>query len=483
MVIVPLFSLTRKLGKRIISQMLLRSLFRLLVIIVFAAFSTACSTPSMTAPISLGRSSFHAKHFELPYVAVPDGNLWDDFQGSLGLAVDLDRPEIRSQIRWFQYHQEYLNRALARGTPYLYFMYQETQKLRLPAELTLVPLNESAYNPFLFSRAGATGLWQMMPGTGSGFGLKINWWYDGRRDVVASTQAALKYLTYLHYFFDDWLLAIAAYDAGEGTVQAAILRNQRAHLPTDFWSLRLPKETRAYVPKLLALAAIFKDPEGYGVKLLPVNNAPYFEQVAVESQIDLAQAAKLAGVTTAVIQTLNPGCRRYALDPDGPLNLLVPAATADTFKQRLAELPVNERVLAKHHRPTSRELANSNELTAGVRNASVGEERIPGPKQVIHTVRAGETLHSVAKKYGVKAHEVAYWNQISTNDSVTANDELVIWKKQKLHSKKHGKRHHKKLHSRQKHQSKLHSGKIAVKHKVVHKGKTTSHGKAQRSPR
>lgn len=401
-----------------------------------------------------------------PTKSLPNGNMWDEFGDHLSLKTNPNNGSVRANIRWFQRHQDYLNHSIARGAPYLYHIYQQTCKLGLPAELALIPLNESAYNPFLYSRTGATGLWQMMPGTASGFGLRINWWYDGRRDVVASTKAALKYLTYLHYFFDDWLLAIAAYNCGEGRVQAEILRNQRRGLPTDFWSLNLPKQTKDYVPKLLALAAVVKNPGNYNVSLVGVNNGNYFDQIDVGSQIDLNQAAKLADVTPKTLRMLNPGYRRWAIDPDGPYTLVLPQEKIELFQKNLTALPEDQRVtwqqhtvasgenlqsiatkyhidvtslrkineLSSNHAKPGQELLIPNghhddsEVTMGVHNASVAEEKIPGPKQVVHTVAEGETLRDVARKYGVKPQAVAYWNQLDSNSTVEADDELVIWK-------------------------------------------------------
>lgn len=461
--------------------MLMRNIVKILLYVVILVSLAACTTTSSNRSNNQIHSAYKhrtagATHLaasdeeddlpaDYPTKALSDGDLWNDFRDNLGLDADTHNRETQAQVRWFQNHQGYLNHTIENGAPYLYAIYQETRKLHLPAELALIPINESAYNPFLYSRTGATGLWQMMPGTASGFGLRINWWYDGRRDVVASTKAALKYITYLHYFFNDWLLAIAAYDAGEGRVQAAILYNQRHNLPTDFWSLPLPKETRAYVPRLLALAEIIKNSDHYGVDLLAVNNAPYFEDIDVGSQLDLTQAAKLAGISSTMLRKLNPGYRRWALDPDGPYHLLIPKNNVSVFKERLAALPDSDRVLWQKHIVAKGESLKSiaqkyhfdlatlrqvNELssgrvhigqeiiipynhhddaevTGGIHNASVAEEKIPGPKQVVHTVQPGETLNSVARKYGVKPHQVAYWNQLDANNTVAEDDELVIW--------------------------------------------------------
>ncbi|MCL5261530.1 MAG: LysM peptidoglycan-binding domain-containing protein [Gammaproteobacteria bacterium] len=442
--------------------------FKITFIIAILINLVACSTTSINAVYNSSSNSRYDQENDLPAnyptKSLPDGNLWSDLRGSFDLPVDTDSRAIQAQIRWFRAHQGYLNYVIERGAPYIYYILQETQRRHLPAELVLLPIIESAYNPFLYSKAGATGLWQMMPGTASGFGLKINWWYDGRRDIVASTNAALKYITYLHYFFNnDWLSAIAAYNAGEGKVQSAILHNQRNNLPTDFWSLPLPEETRAYVPKLLALAAIVKNPSRYGVNLIPVNNGQYLEEIDVGSQIDLNQAAKLAGVEVKTMRMLNPGFRRWASDPDGPYKLLVPKDNLDTFKKMLAETPPEKRVSWRKHMVGKKEslvsiakkyhidistLRKINELKSNhVRyqqellipaslhieensdtdTAKIAEERLPGPRQVVHTVKPGETVNSIAKEYNVKSNEVEYWNQLNETSDVVPDDELVIW--------------------------------------------------------
>jgi membrane-bound lytic murein transglycosylase D len=279
-----------------------------------------------------------------------NGNLWERMRHDFAMPNDTERPEVQQRIRWFAKNQDYLNRTIARSAPYIYYIYQQTQIRHLPAELALIPIVESDYNPTAYNVSGASGLWQMMPDTAAGFGLKKDWWYDGRHDVVASTNAALSFFNYLHSFFDnDWLLAVAAYDWGPGAVQHVERANRSHDEESDFWHLPMPAETRDYVPRLLALAAIVRDPERYGIQLLPINDAPYIEQVNVGTQIDIAQAAKLAGVSEATIHHLNPGYRRWATDPNGPYTLLIPVSNAEKFKTNLAALPTAERTGFRYH--------------------------------------------------------------------------------------------------------------------------------------
>ncbi len=286
-----------------------------------------------------------------------EGNLWVHMRQNFRMQTYDYKPQVREEIHWFQEHQNYLNHAIVESAPYIYYIYQQTQARHLPAELALIPVIESEYNPYARSRVGAIGLWQMMPKTGLGFGLKRDRYYDGRRDIVASTKAALDYFTYLHSFFNNnWLLAIAAYDCGEGGVMRTIHYNTYHGRSTQFWYLPLPYETRTYVPRLLAVAAIIKDPARYHIHLVPVNDAPYLAQVNIgRKPINLKKAAQLADVPVNTLKVLNPGLKRDTTDPRGPYTLLVPKDKAQPFRMRLAMLSHNEKVIWQEHIVKSRE--------------------------------------------------------------------------------------------------------------------------------
>jgi membrane-bound lytic murein transglycosylase D len=279
------------------------------------------------------------------------GNLWDTLPDNFQMQHYADSPEVQAQISWFMSHQDYLNRTIRRAAPYMYYIYQQVQRRNLPAELVLLPVIESAYNPFGYSNMGAAGLWQIMPQTASSWGLKRNWWYDGRRDIFASTNGALDYLTYLqNYFNGNWLLAVAAYNTGPGNVQSAIRRNVRQGKNTEFWDLPLSQETQSYVPRLLALAAIIADRKTYPIDLPPINDKPYLSSVDVGSHIDLTLAAQLAGMNTKELYQLNPGYNHWATDPNGPYVLILPVDKIDSFKTSLAKYPREQRVVLQHYK-------------------------------------------------------------------------------------------------------------------------------------
>lgn len=270
------------------------------------------------------------------------GDVWDRVRAGFKLG-NVDNERIAAQRAWFSKRQDYLDRMTARASHYLYHTVTEAEKMGVPTELALLPVIESSYDPFATSPAQAAGMWQFIPGTGKIFGLRQTWWYDGRRDVLESTRAAYKFLTQLYNKFGSWELALAAYNWGPGNVQKAIDRNLAAGLPTDYWSLPMPAETMAYVPRLLAVVQIVKTPAAFNVALKPIVNQPHFRETYAKNQVDLSAAAKLAGLTTKQLYQLNPGYMRWATNPDGPHRLLVPMSTPESFEEQLATLPAPER--------------------------------------------------------------------------------------------------------------------------------------------
>ncbi|MBT8135057.1 MAG: transglycosylase SLT domain-containing protein, partial [Gammaproteobacteria bacterium] len=239
------------------------------------------SSHAETREESASFEDFEFDQFEELYLNTESSvSIWPRVRAGFQLPDDVEHKSLQDEIDWLARHPEYMQRVMRRADPFIYYILEEAEKRDLPTELVLLPIVESAYQPFAYSHGRAAGIWQFIPSTGKYYGLKQNWWYDGRRDIYASTQAALNYLESLNkQFKGDWMLALAAYNSGSGTVQRAIRRNKKQNKPTDFWHLKLPKETRAYVPKLLALKAVISDPDQYNVSLRCISDAPGFRQV------------------------------------------------------------------------------------------------------------------------------------------------------------------------------------------------------------
>ncbi|WP_462320615.1 transglycosylase SLT domain-containing protein [Halochromatium sp.] len=265
------------------------------------------------------------------------GDLWDRVRYGEGLGV-AHHERVEQALRALKRDRDYLTDLSKRAQPYLHLIVEELERSGLPAELALLPEVESRYNPRAVSPKSATGMWQFMPYTGVEMGLKQNSWYDGRNDILASTRGAIAYLRQLHRELDgDWALALAAYNAGPGRVRAAQRANEAAGKPVDFWSLNLPNETEAYVPKLLAIAKLVREHDTLGLTMPEVADHPRLEVVESRQQIDLAQAAQACGVTVTQLKHLNPGLKRGKTLPSGPHRVLVPAGTGDRLRTALAE--------------------------------------------------------------------------------------------------------------------------------------------------
>ena len=396
-------------------------------------------------------------------------SIWPRLRAGFQLPDDISHKALQSEIKWFAKHNNYMQRVLQRADPFLYYILEEAEKRNLPSELVLLPIVESAYQPFAYSHGRAAGIWQFIPATGRLYGLKQNWWYDGRRDIYASTQAALNYLENLNKLFKgDWMLALAAYNSGSGTVQRAIKRNKKLKRPTDFWHLKLPKETRVYVPKLLALREIIKNPELYSISLRCIPDAPGFKQVKTTAQIDLALAAELAEIDLETLYNYNPAFNRWATDPDGPHSLILPIASAEAFEKNYAKLPANKHLRWSRHKIKSGETLShiavkyntsvkhlrkvnnihGNNIRAGKyimipvssrNNASYAlssSQRLKATqnikrgsrsKRVNHIVQNGESFWTISRKYHVNMHKLAKWNGMAVKDPLRKGQKLVVW--------------------------------------------------------
>jgi membrane-bound lytic murein transglycosylase D len=381
-----------------------------------------------------------------------------------GFQFDIpEQKRIEQELRWYVKHPEYIDRVSKRGSLYLHHILGEIEQRDMPTEIALLPIVESAFDPYAYSPWRASGMWQIIPGTGKMLGLKQTWWYDGRRDVVASTDGALRYLEQLLKQFDgDWLHALAAYNSGPGRVRSAIRRNKKKGLPTDFWNLSLPRETRNYVPRLLALTKIYANPEEYGLSLIEAANEPGFGIVETESQIDLAQVAAIAGMTMDELYQLNPGFNRWASDPEGPHHLLVPADMADFVAEKLVSWQRYRiksgdslSTIAQAHNVTVRSLKainqlNSNNIRAGktllvpIATADAShysksvEQRLAkrqsqapsGIHRIEYTVASGDSLWTISRRYNTSTDAIARWNNMAKRDPIKVGQSLVIWSDQ-----------------------------------------------------
>ena len=261
-------------------------------------------------------------------------SLWDRIRQGFGL-TDITTPLVQQQIDWFTNRPEFIKRTVERSNRYLYHIVEEVQKRGMPTEIALLPVIESAFNPVAYSRAHASGIWQFIPSTGKHYGLQQNFWYDGRRDVMAATNAALDYLEKLYDMFGSWDLALAAYNWGEGAVSRAIAKNTARGLPTDYQSLSMPLETRYYVPRLQAVKSIIANPALYGITLEEIPNRPYFAMVTTTRHMDMRLAAKLADTPLDEFMSLNAGYSRPVIRAISEQTLLVPMEKAETFRTNL----------------------------------------------------------------------------------------------------------------------------------------------------
>jgi len=333
----------------------------------------------------------------------PHKTVWDRLFALYSLP-EINNPRIDEQLNWYLQNPDYLARIQQRAEPYLHLILDEIEAKNIPGELALLPVVESAFRPEAYSKSDASGLWQFIPATGRLFGLKQNSWYDGRRDVYASTQAATTFLKQLSETFNgDWMLALASYNYGKGNIWKAIERNEDMGLPTDYWSLSLPEETTNYVPRLLAVAKLFANADRYNIPLQHIPNEPYFEVVNIGSQLDLSKAAQLANMPLEDFLKLNPGFNRWCTAPDGPHRLLVPVDQAKIFKRNLAQLPLEDWLSDNPYnvnRLVQPSYTKAQFITQKSSSTKTTEKRY-APEQVAassYTVKAGESLTSIAKR-------------------------------------------------------------------------------------
>jgi len=362
-----------------------------------------------------------------------------------GFAIpDLNNDLVRKHVAYYKARPDYLQRIFDRSRLYLYHIVAEIERRGLPTELALLPMVESAFNPMAYSRAHASGLWQFIPGTGKRFELQQNWWYDGRRDIVDSTDAALDYLTKLYKIHGDWQLALASYNWGENAVSRAVAKNKKARKPTDYSHLKMPKETRQYVPKLQALKNIIADPAKYGIELTPIPNEPYFTVLTESLAVDVALAARLAEMPVEDFIALNPGLSRPFIRNEGT-RIVLPADKVAVFRDNLSKQdpgslvswetyhPEKGETLAKiadkfglsvaelrrvngidtHSSRVPQQMVVPTEAEAALVSAKLPIMYAPPVAEVrhVHRVKSGDTLSGIAKRYHVRVSDLKRWNQ------------------------------------------------------------------------
>ena len=393
-------------------------------------------------------------------------DLWERVRQGFAMG-DIDSELVRDRERWYASRPDYVARMTERGSRYLFYIVEELDKRGMPTELALLPFIESAYNPQAMSVARASGMWQFIPSTGRDFALKQNLFRDDRRDVLASTRAALDYLKKLYGMFGDWHLALAAYNWGEGSVQRAIAKNQRAGLPTDYQSLRMPAETQGYVPKLQAVKNIIARPADFNLRLPELMNHPYFLSVPIERDIDVAVAVKLAGLPLDEFQSLNPQMNRPVILAAGTPQLLLPYDNANLFVRELPRhrgplaswtawvaphtmktaeaaqsVGMSEESLREINHIPARMLIKSGStllvprattLLANVSstvadNASMAlAPDVPPPRRVALKAGKHESVASVAKRYRVSPAQVAQWNGVGTSARFAPGQSVVVF--------------------------------------------------------
>ncbi|MFC7462375.1 transglycosylase SLT domain-containing protein [Hydrogenophaga defluvii] len=461
-----------------------------LALILSAALAGCAGTPtaapqtgSATAPItSSGHKPTGPRAAVMPSgpltelaVATPSGgpdvatlaaptDLWERIRRGFAMP-DLDTDLVRDREQWYASRPDYIQRMTERSSKYLFHIVEELERRNMPSELALLPYIESAFNPNAVSSARAAGMWQFMPATGESFDLKQNMFRDDRRDVLASTRAALDYLQQLHKRFGDWHLALAAYNWGQGNVNRAITRNQREGKATTYLDLNMPTETRYYVPKLQAVKNIVATPQRFNTALPLIGNHPFFDSVPIERDIDVAVVARLSDVDERDFRALNPSLNKPVIMSAGTPHILLPWDNAAVFQQRLAthtgplaswtawtapstmspaaaaaRLDMSEAELRHVNNIPPRMLVRKGATLLvhrnGRNNADVPEhvadnaQLLLQPEVILKrtTVRArkGENVMTLARRYGVSASSVAEWNNISINSPLKAGQSLAL---------------------------------------------------------
>ena len=396
----------------------------------------------------------------------PPADLWERIRRGYAMP-DLQSDLVHDREQWYATRPDYIFRMTERSKKYLFHVVEELELRNMPTELALLPFIESAFNPQAVSSAKAAGMWQFMPATGKYFELKQNAFRDDRRDVLASTRAALDYLQKLHRMFGDWHLALAAYNWGEGSVARAVAKNKRAGLPTGYPDLNMPMETRFYVPKLQAVKNIVSDPNAFNSKLPLIENHPYFQSVTIRRDIDLALAAKLAEVPIDDFKALNPSINRPVIMAAGTPQILLPWDNAEVFQSNLdgysggrlaswtvwvAPATMRPADAAQRIGMTEAELRSVNNIPPRMVIRAGSTLLVPRSARMEHdvsehsadngqmsfspdvvlkrnVVRAGknDSVTTIARKYKTSADNVAQWNNVGVSARFKPGQQVVVY--------------------------------------------------------
>ncbi|NQY38373.1 MAG: LysM peptidoglycan-binding domain-containing protein, partial [Alteromonadaceae bacterium] len=381
-------------------------------------------------------------------------DVWQRIRSQLTIKAP-DKPAIAKWRKYYLSHPNFMVTIAQRAEPFLYYIVEEIEKRNMPVELALLPIVESSYLPYGVSNKSAAGLWQFMPVSAKRFNVEQNWWYDGRRDIVQSTRAALDYFQFFHRTFDqDWLNAIAAFNSGEGRVGRAIAKNKKANLATDFWSLNLPAETTDFVPKLLAISDILQHAAELNYIFTPIKNSPAVEIVNIEDQLDLTLAAQWANIEPEKLLQLNPGLNRWATAPNSHYQLMLPVVVADSFKDKLATTNKKDWLRWQRYRVNSGDSLSviASEYATNVASIKklnhlnsdtirIGQMLIvpltkndmhpwqltkPNQKKLIYTVKSGDNLWDISRKYKVRVRDIVRWNKLAGNSLLQPKQKLEI---------------------------------------------------------
>jgi membrane-bound lytic murein transglycosylase D len=384
-----------------------------------------------------------------PGVTIPDPDLWRDIRNGFTLDRHTDQRRVQQELKWLTRHPNYLVNMRSRLSRYLAYIHQQVKERGMPSEIALLPIVESALDPYAFSHGGAAGLWQFIPATGRRYGLDRNWWYDGRRDPVAATDAALDYLSDLHDRFDDWYLALAGYNAGEGNVSRAL---RRAPKGAGFFELKLPRETSAYVPRLLALAELVANPEALGVNLPDLSPEIPFRVVDTGSQLDLSVASRATGIDVDTLYQWNPALNQWSTPPRGPHKLLVPEQYGDAAEREIAAVPASKRVqwlrvtvksgdtlsqIAQRHHTDVASLRKAN----GLRNSRItAGDSLLIPKSsealsnsitrrnqgITYVVQSGDSLWTISRAHDIPVNTLMKMNHVGPKDYLRVGQKLTL---------------------------------------------------------